>query len=291
MGGFLLDGGMGSALLATQQIGPQEIATACVQHAELVGRVHRGFLEAGSRLIQSNSFGANRLALRACGARESAADLNARAVEIAQQQARDYTGVFVAGNLGPARVWAGSDEVLAEGELASVFHEQGAALQAAGVDLFSLETFGGQQEACLAIRALRELSDLPIAACLTFVKRGEQFTTLAGEPLFAALAALRNAGADLVGVNCASGSSETLELLRSAQGTDSIPDLAKPNAGLPLAGSVPAVYTQSPADFAREMAEVAHLGVLAVGGCCGADAAFIASLRSALAGCRSSNDS
>ncbi len=280
-GGILLDGGMGSSLLKLG-LKSSELALACLEHPSLVEQVHRGFLQAGSDWIQTNSFGANRLALESAGSGVSVGALNRTAAQLARGQARAHGSGWVAGNVGPAAAWAEPSQPLSERVLAEVYEEQVLGLLQGGVDLFSLETFGSSAEACLAIESVRRASDLPILASLTFIEEGGEFQSLTGEPLLQALLHIQEAGADGVGVNCAAGSRQTLACIETLVGKLQVPLSAKPNAGLPIKDAAGVAYAQEPQQFARDMLAALELGVCAVGGCCGADAQFIQALRVAM---------
>ncbi|MFT7484557.1 MAG: methionine synthase I (cobalamin-dependent) [Candidatus Paceibacteria bacterium] len=281
-GRFLLDGGMGTSLLGLDGLKMERIALAALEHPEAVRSLHRGFLESGSRCIQTATFGSGPIALRAKGLGVSPSECNQAAAGIALKLAESVEGAFVAGCIGPATPWCEERPHPSDTELLDNYGEQGRALAESGVHMFALETFADLKETELAIQALRGIADLPISACLTFSRRAEAFVTLSGEPIADGLLHLAEQGADLLGVNCGEGSAVALELVRELHRTGAVPHVVKPNAGLPQKRNGQWIYGQDPADFARDMLAVLELGVLAVGGCCGADHKFIESLAGAM---------
>lgn len=273
-GRFLLDGAMGTSLMKLG-LKSAEVPLASLTEPAAVEGIHRGFLRAGCRLIQTNTFAANRLALARGGADQPVGALNRRAVELARGQVEAHGSGWVAGNIGPVGAWG---DAPGEGILERTYEEQGSALVEAGVDLLTLETFGGAGDACLALRVLRQLSDLPILVSFTFVSSEAGFVTLDKEPLLAALQRVEQAGAAVVGVNCADGSAQTLACVRELEGKLGVPLSAKPNVGVPSGAAGRRKEPQSPEQFARDMFEATRCGVAAVGGCCGADERYLAAL-------------
>ena len=282
-GSFLLDGAMGSSLLATGDIEMGEVALAVIRHPERVREIHRSFLDAGSRWLLTHTFGANACAVEANASGLSVERLNSLAVKLARDEASAVPGTWVAGNIGPASLWLPKEARPELAELRGVYDEQAAALANAGVDLFCLETFGGSGEALIAMQALERYS-LPIVASLTFTQQRGEYQTLEGGPLLAALQELEAGGAAAVGINCAGGSAQVLECARHMIGHVDVPFFAKPNAGKPVPRGKGTAYLQDRAEFASHMQQAVELGVAAVGGCCGADSSYIASLGRALRG-------
>jgi methionine synthase I (cobalamin-dependent) len=282
LGGFLLDGAMGSSLLAGRMMPPEKLARAVLTHPKEVSEIHRSFLEAGSRLLLTHSFGANACALRSNGISESVEQLNTAAGELALGAARSFPGTWVAGNLGPVSLWCTPEDRPSDAELGRIYLEQAAALKAAKVDLLQLETFGSRGEALLALAQLLPLG-LPVVVSLTLVEERNEFKTLQGAPLLQALQDIEAAGATAVGINCGAGADQALECVRTLVGHLRGPLIVKPNAGLPEESSAGEGYSQAPREFAEYMKRALALGAAAVGGCCGTDGRFIASLRVALA--------
>lgn len=283
---LLLDGGMGSLLMA------RGLAAGCPPErwtlergAEIVA-AHRAYVDAGSDAVQTNTFGAHPLRLAAGGLAGRAAEVAAVATGLARQAGARY----VIGDVGPTGeylppVGRGEPEAFRRG-----FAELGRAFAAAGVDALHVETMSDLAEARIALAALRESAPgIPVCVSLTFERRRRGFFTVMGDPLATALPALAAAGAAAVGANCTLASADFSALAGAARAACDGPLLLQPNAGQPRFAEGLALYDQTPAEFADELADAAAAGAvaggrLAVGGCCGTDPRFIAALAAALAG-------
>lgn len=274
------DGAMGTLLFARN---PD--VTDCVESLNLikpdaVEDAHREYVHAGARVIETNSYAANRLKLAAHGLRSQLEEINRQAVSIARKAAGPST--FVAGSVGPlgAPLWPLG--VTRPEEARDIFAEHIQALAAGKPDLLLLETFGGVEELVLAISVGRDAAnDLPIVASLSIA---EDRRTLDGEPLDRAFDRLREAGADAVGVNCAVGPHIIYEALSEIAVRLRFPFSVMPNAGYPHRQDDRAVYGSSPEYFARYARRFAELGARIIGGCCGTTPAHVAAMAGALAG-------
>lgn len=277
---LLLDGAMGSALIARGLAQGQPPERWTLERPDQVEEVHRLHLAAGSAVIQSNTFGANDLALARHGLGGRMVELNAAAVRIArraaeQAAARDGVPRWVAGNIGPAAAPVGEAD---PDHVTAVFGRQAAALEAAGADSLSIETMYDLREALWALRGALRATDLPVTVCLTIGRTDRGFSTPAGDRMEDAARSLAAAGATAVGLNCSVGSAVLLDATPLLVAACPVPVIIKPNAGLPEVTSRGLLYRQEPEAFARDMAAAASLGAAAVGGCCGTDDRFIAAL-------------
>ena len=282
--GVLLDGGMGSSLIAQGLTAGGCTELWNLQHPDQVRAVHEGFLRAGSDVVQTNSFGGNAVGLSRHGAEDRLLELNMAAARIAQQAVQVVGHGVVAGNIGPTGLFRPPVGTATVEELHGAFAHQVVALLEGGVDYFSLETFSDLEEARIAIAAIRAVSELPITACLTFDRKKRGFFTLMGDAPASAFETLRAEGACAVGANCSIGSEDLLAATAEMVEAAPVPLILKPNAGLPEIRDGRAVYEQTPAEFAADVAAMARQGAWAVGGCCGSDEHFIAALRVALEG-------
>ena len=278
----LLDGGMGSSLILQGLADGGCTEMWNVEHPERVRTVHEGFLRAGSDVVQTNSFGANPLALARHGVESATAEINVAAARVAREAALAAGHGLVAGNIGPSGLFLPPVGTVTAEQLHAAFTVQARALAEGGVDYFSLETFSDLEEARIAITAIRAVSELPITACLTFDRKKRGFFSLMGDAPAKAFAALSAAGACAVGANCSIGSADMLagaaEMIEAAP----VPLILKPNAGLPAIEDGRPVYRQEAHEFAAHVGAMARLGASAVGGCCGSDESFIAALRDEL---------
>lgn len=276
---FLLDGGMGSALIARGLASGQAPELWNLERPEAVADVHREFVLAGSEAVQTNTFGGNPIRLAAYGLEYRCRELNAAAVRLA----RHSGAAFVIGDIGPTSEYL---PPVGKGDAArwrEAFELQAVGLAGEGVDAVHVETMSDVREARLALESVRSVApDLPVMVSLTFERRKRGFFTVMGDPLVESLRSLLDAGADVVGANCSLTSGD-IRVLAAAAVAAGGPLVVQPNAGQPERvddGSVR--YAQTPDEFAADMAEVARSGVAVVGGCCGTDARFIAALRARL---------
>lgn len=245
-----------------------------IEHPERVEAVARGYMEAGSRIILTNTFQANRIALDRHGFGERVREINRAGVEISRRAAGERAYVFT--SIGPTGRLLAAGET-SESELREVFVEQVEALAEARPDGLVIETMSDTEEAKCAVLAARA-TGLPIVACMTFDSGREKTRTMMGTTPREAAAILTAAGADVIGANCGQGIEGYLAILREFASATGSPIWLKPNAGAPeLAGSE-AIYRTTPAEFAAGAAALVKAGVAFIGGCCGTTPEFIAAL-------------
>jgi len=272
------DGGTGALLSAAvpRLRCPEE---ANLKAPEAVISVHAGFIRAGAELIEANTFGANRRKLSAQFLDDRLEEIVERGVKLARE-AREITGepVLVGGSIGPLGDLEGSTG--AEDAYA-VFHEQAHLLEGRGVDLFLVETFYDLDELETAVRAVRDVSSLPIVAQLTF---DEDALTLAGVSARDALERLRSLDVAEVGANCGLGPQAALAALSDiSEQANGFPLTAQPNVGLPARSGGRIVYPNATPDYFAEFAAQARsLGARLIGGCCGTTPAQVAAIRAAV---------
>ncbi len=272
----ILDGGMGTRLQAAG-LAPGELPERWnLTHPEVIEAIHRAYYEAGSTVVSTNTFGANRLKLSA----DELDDIVRAAVSLARAAAQGLPGErFVALDIGPTGKMLKPLGDLDFEEAVAVFAETVRLGVKYGVDLILVETMNDSYETKAALLAAKEVCDLPVLVSCAFGSDGKLMT---GASPAAMVALLEGMGADAIGVNCSLGPRElepvVWEYLRYA----SVPVLCKPNAGLPEVVDGQTVYPVSPADFAVTMADFADSGVHLVGGCCGTTPAHIAALTAEL---------
>jgi 5-methyltetrahydrofolate--homocysteine methyltransferase len=168
----------------------------------------------------------------------------------------------------------------------AAFAAQAQGLIEGGVDLISIETMYSLEEALAALSAVRRISSLPVVASMTFDRNPRGFYTLMGETVERCMRALVDEGADVVGSNCSHGSAVFVDLARAIRAATDAPVIVQPNRGQPEMEGDGVVYRQPAKEFAADAAAMLALGVDVIGGCCGTDPAFIASLRTLPAGAR-----
>ncbi len=270
----LLDGGMGTALLARGidlDEHPPELWNAI--YPERVREVHEEFVAAGADAIQTNSFGASRLRLKARGLADRARELNIAAAALARQ-ARPAGSVI--GSIGPTGYLPPPEGSADLCELEATFGEQAAALAEGGVDLLHVETMAHAKEMRAAIRGARDgAPNLPLAVSMSCKRCGESYATSLGYAAETLIEVMLEEEVEFAGVNCALGPGDLLDLASRLVETG-LPVIAQPT----LTPDGAAALHRS--EFATGAQALFALGVRAVGGCCGTEPADIAAARAVL---------
>jgi len=277
---FLLDGAMGTQLIA------RGIETGTcndylnVQKPDIISDIHRSYLEAGSDAVLTNTFGANKYALARHKLAEEAAKINKAGAQIARRAAGEEK--YVLGDIGPSGDFLQPLGSIEPEELKAAFSEQAKALLAGRVDGFIIETMTALDEATIAIEAVKMVSgDLPVFASMAFDKAGDDFRTMMGVDIESAVSKIVSMGVDGVGFNCGTASlNEYVELAEKFVSavralSDKVAVYAEPNAGKPELVEGKAVYKVSPEDFASAAEKIHLAGVNIIGGCCGTGPAHI----------------
>lgn len=281
-GPLLADGAMGTMLFqAGLEFGDPPEAWN-VLHPDRVRLIHRGYLEAGARLILSNTFGGNRFRLAMHGLQGRVAEFNRMGAEIARAEveaAGDHA--LVAGDIGPSgAILAPLGELEYEAALEG-FAEQAGALAAGGVDVIWIETMSALEEIHAAIEGVRRVApELPLIATMTFDTRGR---TMMGVTPEQAAQALAGWGADAIGGNCGNGPGEVegvIEKMHAAVPAAVL--VAKSNAGIPRLVQGRAVYEAGPSEMADHAAHVRSLGAQVIGACCGSTPAHLRAMADVL---------
>jgi homocysteine S-methyltransferase len=274
---LVCDGAMGTMLYARGIFLNRCFDELNVSQPDLVAEVHREYVRAGADVVETNTFGANRFKLANFGLVDHARPINIRGAQIARQAVRD--DAWVAGSIGPLGVriepWGrtGVDEAEA------AFGEQAQALAEGGVDLFMLETFRDLNELLAAIRAIRQVSSLPIVAQMTTEEDGN---SLDGTPPETFTPELERGGADVIGVNCSVGPAAMLETVETMARLTHARLAAQPNAGRPRDVDGRNLYLCSPEYMATYARRFISAGVRLVGGCCGTTPEHIRQIASAV---------
>lgn len=278
---LLADGAMGT-LLVSRGAAPEQAKSALnVSDPEAVREVHEDYVDAGARILTTNTWDGNRVKLTAHEWADSLERINREGVRLAREAAAGEI-VFVAGAIGPLGALVKPYGHLTMVQVREIFEEQARALLGAGVDLILLETFTSHLEAAEAVRAVRGLSDeIPIVAEMTFLADGR---TAFGEGAAHALSTLALAGADAVGMNCTLGPQETHDVFTRLPSSITAPLSVMPNAGYPTVVHGRNVYLSSP-DYLREYAAAfAEAGAAIIGGCCGTTPEHIRAMARELSG-------
>jgi methionine synthase / methylenetetrahydrofolate reductase(NADPH) len=264
---LVCDGAMGTMLHAAGCALDRALPEVSLSDPKLVAAIHESYVSAGADVIQTNTFGANRLWLAGHGYAGQVEEINRAATGIAREMSeRSGRGVFVAGSVSPA-VRAGQRRQVGAAERQDVIAEQIRALAAAGVDLLILETFGYLNELAEAVTVASGICDLPVVAQATFADDGR---TLGGETPHEVASVLGELPVVMLGTNCTTGPQRMLGVVESLVRYSALPVSAQPNAGQPrkvghrrFEFSIDATY------FARYLRRFAEAGAAMVGGCCG----------------------
>lgn len=277
-GPLLADGGLGTSLIERGLVdidGCLEVLN--IERPSVVLDAHRLFVEAGARLIETNTFGANRFSLAKHGLEDRVEELNRAGVEIAKQ-----AGAIVAGSVGPLRVRLAPYGRVSRKRAREAYAEQIAVLSDAGADFIVIETQSDINEMDEALKAARSVCDLAVVVLATFTRDDR---TLLGSIPEEVATKLVELGADGVGVNCSEGPAQVLRIVHAMQPlVGDKPLVALPNAGGPARAGQRIVYPATPeylADYARAFVAA---GASIVGGCCGTHPEHIKAMAEALKG-------
>jgi 5-methyltetrahydrofolate--homocysteine methyltransferase len=281
-GPVLADGAMGTMLFsAGLQFGdPPEVWN--LTHPDIVRGIHRGYLDAGARIVLTNTFGGNRFRLDLSGHADRVDEFNRTAAILLRAEVDAAGGeALVAGDIGPSGLIMAPLGTLEPEEAVAGFAEQAAALAAGGVDTFWIETMSDLAEIGAAIEGARSAApELPIIATMTFDTRGH---TMMGVSPEAAAASLGEAGVVAFGGNCGNGPEELVPVI--ARMRTAAPDailVAKSNVGMPELVDGRAVYRADPAAMAERALEMRAAGATIIGACCGSTPAHLSALAEAL---------
>ncbi|MDP2989790.1 MAG: homocysteine S-methyltransferase family protein, partial [Kiritimatiellota bacterium] len=248
----------------------------------IVASIHKAYIDAGSQIILTNTFGANRYKLDRHGLKPKIGDINAGGVDLALRVvAASFKDVLIGGDVGPLGVRLAPFGRVQPEEARKAFKEQIALLLDARVDLLVIETVSDLYEIREAIYAAREVSkDVPLVASMTFTRDDR---TLLGDSPVKVARSLHDFGADMIGINCSGGPNQLIRILKEMRAA--LPDgkfWIKPNAGWPeqLGGRI--FYPASADYFGDYALSFWKAGASVIGGCCGTTPAHIASMRAAL---------
>ena len=282
---LLADGAMGTQL---QQAGLEpggcgEIWN--VDNPEPVLAIQRGYVEAGSDCLLTNTFGACRIMLERHSFDDRVAQINAHGVAVARAAFGDKSG-FVIGDIGPFGGLMEPYGDIPQDAVRDAFREQAAALVDAGADAIMVETQTSLEEIGLAIAAAREAGAPCVIGSMAFDlnRNGKDVRTMMGVKVEQAAEVLQKAGADILAINCGTGIDITwaARILTRYRSASDLPLMAKPNNGLPELIAMQVVYRQTPDEMLVGLDDLLEAGARIVGGCCGTTAAHIRRFRGAL---------
>ena len=271
---LVFDGGYGTMLFAAGLLNG-----ACPElwndtHADVVRGIHRAYYEAGSQIVETNTFGGTRLKLDEYAIGDRTRELNVKGARLARSVAPGSG--YVAGSIGPTSrlpVDYALDAGVTDEDYEATFREQAEALAEGGVDLFAVETMMFPQEATAAIRACKAVTSLPVMATMffQFEEMHDRDRTMWGESPAEVAKNLLAAGADVVGMNCGRGPDRAVVIIHEMRQVTDAPLVAYPNAGLPVTTGDTVTYELGPEAMAREYPALLDAGCNIVGACCGSN--------------------
>ncbi len=270
---LVFDGGYGTALFDAGLLNG-----ACPElwndtHAEVVRGIHKGYFDAGSDFVETNTFGGTRLKLNEYKIGHRTRELNVTGARLAR--AVCPPGRWVAGSIGPTSCvpaeYGVGDNIATDEQYLETFREQAAALAEGGVDIFAVETMMFPQEATAAIQACKAVADLPVMATMFFQYEEihDRDRTMWGESPAEVATTLLAAGADIVGMNCGRGPDRAITIIREMRAVTGAPLIAYPNAGLPITTGDTTTYELGPEAMAKDYPALLDVGCNIVGACCG----------------------
>lgn len=271
---LFFDGGMGT-LLQSKGLKPGELPeTWNLTHREEIIDIHRQYVEAGSDIVLTNTFGAN--ALKFHDTEYDLEEIVTSAVGNVREAARtgvnDGRRVYTALDIGPTGKLLKPMGDLGFEEAYEAFKEVARYGEAAGADLVHIETMSDTYEVKAAVLAVKENTDLPVFATMIFDERGKLLT---GADVLSVVALLEGLRVDALGINCGMGPEQMMSILDEIMRYTSIPVIVKPNAGLPKQREGEVYYDVDPEHFAEAMCRIVKKGACVIGGCCGTTPAHI----------------
>jgi methionine synthase I (cobalamin-dependent) len=270
-GPIITDGAWGTQL-QLQGLGIGEAPDAWnLSYPGRVTAVAGVYVEAGSQVILTNTFGANRIRLAEQGLADKTQQINRCGVEISREAAAGRAKVFA--SIGPSGKMLLNGDVTAE-ELRVAFEEQARALAESGADALVVETMSDLEEAKLALAAART-TGLPVVACMVFASGRAKDRTMMGQTPEQVAVALTESGADVIGANCGQGIAGFVSICQRLHGATRRPIWIKANAGLPTVIEGKIQYAVTPEEFASFVPALLTAGASFLGGCCGTNPDFI----------------
>ncbi|OQY28948.1 MAG: bifunctional homocysteine S-methyltransferase/methylenetetrahydrofolate reductase [Candidatus Cloacimonetes bacterium 4572_55] len=282
---LLCDGAMGTMLYERGVYINRCFDELNISNFGLIKQIHLEYIQAGADIIETNTFGANRLKLSPHGFKKKVKEINYEGARIARAVAQDQ--VYVAGSIGPLGKPVEPFGSISQSEARSIFLEQAEGLVQGGVDLFMLETFGDINEIRQAILAIREICDKPIVAHMTFRNEG---VTLMGVPAETAAISLDKWGADVIGANCGVGPQPVFDAIQRISTVTDKKISAQPNSGEPKLIDGRVIYMTSPEYYASYAKRFLRAGVSLIGGCCGTSPEHIRRVRAVIKAIRPTSE-
>ncbi len=274
---WVLDGGMGTMLMkkgVNVNFAPELLN---VEKPEVLKEIHSEYIEAGADIIETNTFGSNRIKLSHYGLEDRVKELTTAGVKVAKEVAKGKA--LVALSVGPTGVFVEPVGDYTFDEIVDVFKEQIEAGTEAGADLVLIETMSDTKEAKAAVVAAQEVCDLPVMVSMTYQDDGR---TLLGTPPEVSAAIFEGFGVAAVGANCSLGPESFVELVKRMASVTETPIVVYANAGLPILKEGKTIYPEPPETFGKYAVDFVKAGANIIGGCCGTTPDHIRAIKEAV---------
>ncbi len=261
---LILDGAMGTQLQEKNILKTGECPDYLnVTHKKEIKEIHKSYLDAGADIIVTNTFGANRIKLSEFGLEEKVYEINYNAVELAKEVTKE--NAFVSLSIGPTGKFVEPVGDASFNDIKRIFKEQAKGAVDADVDLFSLETFMDIKELKAAVVGLREITDKPIIAMMTFAEDGRSILGTSPEVFAKTMEVME---VDVIGANCSVGPDKLNEFVKKMAKVTDMPLIIQPNAGIPRLIEGKTIFPVGPDEFAKYADEFAEYASI-IAGCCG----------------------
>lgn len=270
---LVADGGWGTELSRLGLAAGESPEKWNLDQPDKVCAVARSYVQAGSDIILTNTFGGSRLKLDKVGLGDKVAEVNRAGAELSKQAAGD--GAIVLASVGPTGEFVEPLGTITESEMVDCFAEQIRALIEGGADGIVVETMMDLNEAKAALKAAKDNASCPVVVSMTYEKGAAGIATMMGILPEQAAGELEAAGADVIGANCGAGIDVMTEVARALSQATGKPIWAKPNAGLPQLIDGQTVFAETPEEMVRHLPSLIDAGARIVGGCCGTTPAHI----------------
>lgn len=278
------DGGMGTFLQAKGLKAGTCPELWCVDQPDDVKAIHQAYKDAGSDMVECNSFGGTTYKLDHYGLADRCTEINSAAAAIAAEVAAGAQHVL--GSIGPTGEFMEPYGDETEEDMYAAFKQQAEALESGGADMVIVETMTGVEEAAVAVKAAKENTKLTVVASFTFDPQPDgTYKTMMGVSPERFAQEMLTAGADILGTNCGTGPDHMIEIVKAIRAAaPETPIMAMPNAGMPVVENGETVFKETPEQMASKATALRDAGANIIGGCCGTGPEHIAEMKKSVLG-------